>query len=148
MITFLLISALSINGLDLSQVRKLFTIASTDEKANTKLFELTSGYTLDYKPVIYAYNAAAEMTKANHSNWPISKLQYFNAGKSRLENAVKKYPNLLEIRYVRYAVQNGSPSFLGYKGDMLTDKQKIKKELTAQDWPSDFKETVTALINL
>jgi len=146
MIIYFLISLLHVNAVDMSEVRRLFTIASKNEVANTQMFELTDGYTMDYKPVVYAYHAAAEMTKANHTAWPISKLSHFTKGKTQLEKVIAKYPQLLELRYIRYAVQNGSPSFLGYKENMASDKKKIKANINKQDWPAGFKKTVNTVI--
>ena len=51
-------------NVDLPEIRQLFTMAADDKEACDKLFELKDGYTLDYKPVVYAYHAAAEMTHA------------------------------------------------------------------------------------
>lgn len=146
MMFYLLLSLLHVNSVDMSEVRRLFTIASKDEAANNQVFDLTSGYTMDYKPVIFAYHAAAEMTKANHTSWPLSKLNHFNKGKFDLEKVIAKYPNEIELRYIRYAIQNGSPSFLRYKDNMASDKKKIKANLDKQKWPSDFKNTVNTVI--
>lgn len=146
MIIYLLLTVFHLNSVDVTEVRRLFTIASKEEAANTKMFELTSGYTMAYKPVVYGYHAAAEMTKANHTSWPVSKLSHFSKGKNQLEEVIRKYPNEIELRYIRFAVQNGSPFFLGYKEDMAADKKIILAKLDQQDWSFDFKNTVKAVL--
>lgn len=148
MIKWLLFSVLSINALSIGEVRKLFETASTKETDNEKLYDLTAGYTMDYKPIIYAYHAAAEMSKANHTIWPIAKLNHFNTGKHQLEKVIQKYPNLLELRYIRYAVQNGSPDFLNYKSNMSEDKKLLLSKMDDQSWPTSFKKTVRAVLEL
>ena len=126
----------------MKEIRSLFTKAAEVEKCNNELLKLTDGYTLDYKPIVYAYHAAAEMTMANHTYWPISKLNYFNSGKDKLEKAVRSYPNLLEIRYIRYAIQKGSPGFLDYQSNLEEDRKMILENLKNEDWSPSFKSQV------
>ena len=127
---------------ELADVRQLITVASEQEPANKKLIELTEGYTMDYKPLIFAYNAAAQMTMANHMIWPGTKLSYFYDGKKNLEAVVKAYNKDVEIRYIRYAVQNGSPSFLYYKGDMESDRKFIREHIKESSLAPDIKKII------
>jgi hypothetical protein len=69
--TLLLITAFFFSSVDAEEMRSLFSQASENVTANKQLMELTDGYTMDYKPVVYAYHAAAEMTMANHVLWPL-----------------------------------------------------------------------------
>jgi hypothetical protein len=73
-------------------------------------------------------------------------LSHFSKGKNQLEEVIRKYPNEIELRYIRFAVQNGSPFFLGYKEDMAADKKIILAKLDQQDWSFDFKNTVKAVL--
>lgn len=148
MIQYILFSIFSFNATSIVEVRELFKTAADIEADNEKLFDLTSGYTMDYKPIIYAYNAASKMTKANHTMWPLSKLEHFNTGKNKLEKVIAKYPDMAELRYIRYAVQNGSPDFLGYKTNMAEDKRYLLNHMEDQTWPSSFKNTVRAVLKL
>ena len=131
----------------LDEARLLFPKIESDEDKNEELLKLTSNYTLDFDPTIYAYNAAAKMTMANHTIWPTSKLSYFKSGKRKLEEAVKNYPDNIEIRYIRYAVQNGSPEFLGYRENMKEDRKKIELNIDVVDWPNWFKTIVNKVIS-
>lgn len=127
---------------NLVELRDLFAKASVDEEANNKLYSLTKSYSLNTYPVFYAYNAAAEMTLANHAYWPTSKLEYFNAGKVRLEEAVTAFPKNVEIRYIRYCVQQGCPFFLDYASNLDEDKKYILANLSQTDWSEDYKQKV------
>lgn len=131
----------------LVEIRDLFAKASTDEAANTKLFELTNSYSLTTFPIYYAYNAGAEMTLANHVTWPGTKLEYFNAGKTRLEAAVAKYPKNVEIRYIRYCVQQGCPFFLDYASNLAEDKKFILANMNQTDWSESYKKQVKEFLN-
>jgi hypothetical protein len=73
-------------------------------------------------------------------------LSYFNKGKAKLEQVLKKYPDNIEIRYIRYAVQKGSPDFLGYRSNMKEDKIKIKAKINDTDWSNAFKIIVKKVI--
>lgn len=147
MILFYLFSLLTVSSAKLDEARLLFTKIESDEGKNEALLKLTSNYTLDFDPTIYAYNAAAEMTMANHTIWPTSKLSYFKSGKRKLEDAVKKYPDNIEIRYIRYAVQKGSPDFLGYRNNMNEDRTKIENNIDRLDWSDGFKKIVKTVIS-
>lgn len=133
--------------IEMTDIRSLFSKASENEDACEELMKITDGYTMDYKPVVYAYHAAAEMTMANHVLWPGSKYGYFSDGKAKLEKVAAKYPDEIEIRYVRFAVQSGSPSFLGYKSDMESDENFIRKNIDHSNWPTQFKNSVLALLD-
>ena len=109
-------------SLDMNTVRDLFARAAEDEDANEELYKLTASYSLNTYPILYAYNAAAEMTLANHAYWPVTKYNYFDAGRSRLEEAVRAFPNKTEIRYIRYCVQRGCPFFLDYSANLEEDR--------------------------
>lgn len=146
MMNLLLWLGLSLSVSDMDQVRQLFTSASKHETKNSELLKITDGYTMDYKPVVFAYHAAAEMTMANHTFWPVSKLSYFNSGKDKLEEVVKKYPKIVEIRYIRYAVQKGAPSFLDYKDNMTEDRKMILNNYKKTDWSDSFKNTVIEFV--
>ncbi len=146
MINLLIWLSLSLSASDMNEVRELFTAAAESEAKNEQLLKITDGYTVDYKPVVYAYHAAAEMTMANHTFWPLSKFNYFNSGKDKLEKAVKKYPQNVEIRYIRYAVQKESPGFLDYQSNLTEDRNMILKNYHQTNWPSHFKNKVIAFV--
>lgn len=143
----LLITSITMAHPSMVEIRDLFAKASTDEASNTKLYELTNSYSLATFPVYYAYNAGAEMTLANHATWPGTKLEYFNAGKERLEAAVAKYPKNVEIRYIRYCVQQGCPFFLDYASNIEEDKKFILANMNQTDWSESYKKQVKEFLN-
>lgn len=132
---------------NMDEIRDLFSRASVDEEANNELYNLTKSYSLQTFPVYHAYNAAAEMTLANHAYWPATKLEYFNAGKERLEKVIKAFPDNVEIRYIRYCVQQGAPFFLGYSSDLKDDKNYILKNINKTDWSDSYKKSVKEFLN-
>lgn len=145
-IAFLFLSKTSMSTLDMNEVRELFSQASTDEDANNRLYKITNSYSLQTYPLLYAYNAAAEMTLANHAYWPTTKLDYFNAGKERLEKAILKFPSTVEIRYIRFCVQQGCPFFLGYSSNLEEDKKFILENINSTDWSESYKKEVISFL--
>ncbi|MFY8108366.1 MAG: hypothetical protein ACOVO9_05205 [Bacteroidia bacterium] len=70
-----------------------------------------------------AYEGASRMVRAKHLFFPHDKLSTFQKGKVLVEEAVKKEPNGIEIRYLRYSLQLESPSFLSYRQNLSEDRK-------------------------
>jgi len=128
-------------------VRDLFARAAESEEACNKLFSLTADASLSKEPVLYAYHAAAEIIKANHAFWPNQKLTHFNGGKTMLEAVIAKNPKDVELRYVRYCIQRGSPFFLGYTSNKDADKQYVLANMDKTDWSDSYKKKVRDFLN-
>jgi len=64
---------------------------------------------------------------AKHVFSPISKINTFKQGKKKIEQAIKKEPDNVELRFIRLSVQKNAPSFLGYKSNIYDDTEFIKK---------------------
>jgi len=130
----------------MSDVRDLFARASEDVEANEQLLEMTSGYTLEYNPVMYAYRGAAEMTYANHIIWPVSKYNWFYDGKDKLQQAIVLEPKNVELRWIRYCIQRNCPTFLGYNEDLKKDKAYILDNLEKSGWSKAYQKEVKDFI--
>ncbi|SEH84225.1 hypothetical protein SAMN02927937_01722 [Paenimyroides aquimaris] len=74
-----------------------------------------------------AYLGALLTIWANHVFNPISKLNTFKEGKKNIEQAIKKEPANVELRFIRLSVQKNAPSFLGYKSNINEDTEFIKE---------------------
>ncbi|WP_118196501.1 hypothetical protein [Albibacterium indicum] len=74
-----------------------------------------------------AYLGALQTIWANHVFNPISKLNTFKEGKKNIEQAIKKEPANVELRFIRLSVQKNAPSFLGYKSNINEDTEFIKE---------------------
>src|SRR4051812_28711448 len=99
---------------DLQKLRGLFPVMSKQENAIEEIKTICTKTTALSKPLAAAYLAAAEMASAQYKINPLSKLSAFNSGKKMLEGAVNSDSINVEIRYIRYTIQNNAPSFLGY----------------------------------
>src|SRR5680860_1381478 len=71
----------------MEEIHGLYQNAALKEKACRKLIELLAPYKTN-NPLLLGYSASATMMMAKHVFNPISKLRYFNEGKTILENAL------------------------------------------------------------
>lgn len=110
------------NTPSIAEIRSLYQKAITDESACNKLVEILSPYNELNNPLYAGYRASAIMMMAKHAFNPFSKMSYFKRGKRILENAIKADEKNIELRFLRFNAQTHMPSFLGYNGDIKTDK--------------------------
>ena len=72
-----------------------------------------------------AYAGALLMKKAGFVSSVIDKLEFFKAGKNLLEAAMTKNPNNFEYSFLRLAIQENCPDFLGYNGQISADSKRV-----------------------
>ena len=106
---------------------------SSEEVSKTLISKSKVAYETTKKPIYQAFLAVGNFFMAKHAVNPISKYSYFNKGKRMLEEAVKKEPNSIEIRMMRYISQEKTPKFLGYNENMKADKEFILKNYENSD---------------
>ena len=126
----LLISAIffltGFNTTDLDVVRSNYNkVVSDKELCNKMMTELAE--TKNNTATHLAYLGALQAIWANHLFSPISKLNTFKEGKKNIEQAIKKEPTDVELRFIRLSIQKNVPSFLGYKSKIKEDTEFIKK---------------------
>jgi len=76
-----------------------------------------------------AYLGAFETIWANHVSNPIAKLRTFKKGKMKIEEAVKKDKDNVEIRFIRLSIQKNAPGILGYRSNIKEDELFLKANL-------------------
>ena len=122
-------------SLSIEYVRSAFSQAIHDEQACTDLCVKMDAAPNINDPVWMAYKATLTITKAKYTFNPWGKYQYFKEGKILLDNCVQIAPDNIEIRFLRFTVQDHSPSFLGYNKELTADKQYILSNLEAIPFP-------------
>lgn len=120
---FIFINSL-VYGQDLSLLRNNLSKAP-DNKTICKT--MIDSITTTKDPIYLAYLGAYQTIWANHVINPISKLSTFNKGKKNIENAFLLDQNNIEIRLIRYSIQNNAPKFLGYSSELIRDKNFIER---------------------
>jgi len=112
----------------LSELRTYLQKGETSEEVSKNLINKSKyAYETTNKPIYEAFYAVGNFFMAKYAGNPISKYSYFKKGKKLLEDAVKKEPNNVEIRLMRYISQEKTPKLLGYNENMKTDKEFIMK---------------------
>jgi len=79
--------------------------------------------------LIIAYKGVASAMYAEIASGVYTKLKYFSTGTKMIERAIAKYPDDVELRFLRLTIQKNAPSFLNYSGNIEADKDKIIKGL-------------------
>lgn len=123
-LALLLISSFKALASDLEYVRARFDKAVGSAEVCKDLMQKLAGKT---DPASLAYLGAAETIWANHTSNPLSKLNTFRKGVKKIEQAVAKDPNNVEVRFIRYSIQKNCPDFLGYSDNLSEDKNFIVK---------------------
>lgn len=146
-ILFLFFSiSLSARDIEVNEVRSLFLKSSTDEASCKKLLLILDQYDGFDNVTFSAYKACATMMMAKYCFNPVTKLSYFNKGKSLLEKCVRSQSENIEVRYLRFTVQTFSPDFLGYNTSIQEDKGFLLKHLSSlKDMP--LKEMIFSFLN-
>jgi len=106
------------------KIRKLFTKVHYSKEYNAELWELTKSTKID-NPTIYAYKCLYYIMNAKYVVWIGKKMENFNTGRDKLDEAIKKYPGNADLRLVRYAVQKNAPKFLKYYSNIEEDKEAL-----------------------
>ncbi len=115
---------------NLERFRKLMQQGEHSATASKMLFEDSRrSYDSGGKPVYLAFFALGNFLMAKHSTNPIAQYSYFSKGKKALDEAVRKDPKNLEIRFMRFMSQDQAPAALGYRSDLDSDRKFILSEV-------------------
>ena len=117
-------------GDDLIKVRESYYLAVEGEE-NLKAFENILINYSNPDNTILGYIGMSFMLKAKYAWLPNYKMEYFNKGKNFLESAISGDPNNVELKFMRFCIQNNTPSFLLYKKNLASDKSYIFKSFSA-----------------
>lgn len=120
-------------------IRKSFHDSMNTEKG---LNSILKGTDFENTAKTKAYKGLAEAMLAEYAFLPTTKISYFNAGKKKIEAAVKSDSRSAEIRYTRLMVQLNAPSMLGYNDNIKEDlkyfTENIRSEVSEVYWRNKF----------
>ena len=80
-------------------------------------------------PVILAYNNTAHLMLLDYRYNPIKKYTLFKIHTKKLDSIIKQNPTNIELRLLRYTVQNKAPSFLQYNAHLDNDIELIRANI-------------------
>lgn len=107
---------------DLNKIRSAYPKAVQSVENAAKLDAELTKINSSGKSELLAYKGAISTVKAKFAKKKSEKKDFFKAGVSLIESAVKADPSNIEIRYIRMSVQENSPKFLGYHKNIEADK--------------------------
>ncbi|MEO5912519.1 MAG: hypothetical protein ABIP95_16660 [Pelobium sp.] len=113
-----------VKAYDIAKIRKDYVAAVKDSKKSEELYSYLSAIK-NPDAIILAYLGSAEAIRAKHSWNPYHKMSFLNEGFKKLDAAVEKDPNQLEVRFLRFTLQHYVPDFLGHSKNIAQDKNKI-----------------------
>ena len=85
------------------------------------------------EPVIKAYAGSADILVAKHSWNPITKISFLKRGLKKVNEAVISDSKNIEIRFLRFYIENSLPRYLGLSDNLSMDKKVILSHL--EDFP-------------
>ena len=111
-----------------SELRELYYKAHSGKAAANKFFRVMERLKADEEPVIVCYRGISWLMMASHTINPFTKWADFCKGKVLMEQAIKKEPGNVEMRFLRFCIQTNVPAFLNYSSAEETDKKILIKE--------------------
>lgn len=138
-----LLSLAAVTPQDWINIRSLYRQALSAENALND-FSSKSKSLANTDPLAKAYYGTALALRARASISPTTKLSLANQAQEQLNTAATLQPKNLEIRFLRYSFEYGTPSFLNMKKHMLSDKPLA---LQFAKNPSPIKDIAIAFFN-
>ena len=117
-------------GDDLLKVRKYYYLAIKSEEKFKEFENILVKY-INPENTILGYIGMSFMLKAKYAWLPNYKMEYFTKGKNFLELAISKDTNNVELKFMRFCLQNETPSFLSYKMNLGKDKNFLIKSFSS-----------------
>ncbi len=116
---------------DIDTIRKLYLSAYLSED-NCDRFRSNISNTEKNKNtiLIQGYKGCFYFIKCKFTNNPLKKLKYFDKGRELLESAIKKAPESVELKFLRYSIQKNLPKFLLYYENIEKDLNFVRKNIS------------------
>ena len=113
----------------LQDIRRDVGAVFTDEALCDRYVERFDRVGRSGSALLLGYQGAVRMARGRHAFDPVSKLVHFNGGRSMLEEAIKRDPANLELRFLRLSIQVNVPSIVGYDDNKAEDLALVEARL-------------------
>lgn len=101
---------------------KMFMNSTSSSQSAKDLYAIANNFKEEQVPLLLGYKGISNILMCKHLLNPMNRISYFNEGKKWLELAIKKDSLSAELRFFRFSTQCNTPSILGYKSNMNSDK--------------------------
>lgn len=116
-----ILTILNLSTEALSNIRNFYNAAIESEASAVKLEKYLKTLQ-ENEPLVIGYMGANKMLFAKYAIFPTQKFALFSEGRQKLDKAITAAPANLELRYLRYSIQQKSPAFLGYNKEIKVDR--------------------------
>ena len=116
-------------SITLEEARKNYYECTRDKQTCELLFSRLSESHSENNTVLNGYYGAVAANLANHTREPAQKIRLFNLGRRLLENAILSDSLNLELRFLRFSIQENCPPTLHYSSQITADKTFIIKNM-------------------
>lgn len=117
---------------DLDWLRSHFQEAHKN-KGNATNFYKKAESIMSNQVAVLGYKAASKMLESKYDKNKELKRELFKQGATDLNELIIANPKNVEIRFIRLAIQQNTPSFLKYNSDITSDKTFIFTNYKSQD---------------
>jgi hypothetical protein len=111
---------------DIQTVRDYYSKASQNKNFTDSLYNLTKDKD---QALMKAYHGCSWALKAKHHINPYKKLDYLKKGLELINSAVLLNAADIEIRFLRFSVEENIPSIISFKNHVDADKGMLLKNL-------------------
>ena len=126
----------------LKEIRDLYYKVNTEDSGLDDFEKSLNKNNKMPKPELEGYKAVLWFLKAKKSFNPYKKYDAFNKGKQQLELLIKKYPDNIELHFLRLTIQDHLPIFLDYNDKIEIDEIFIKAKIKELNNDSDLKSRI------
>jgi len=130
---------------NLKSIRKQLREAINDSKTTDSLYKSLSSIK-NRTGIIDGFIAGVQALKAKHAWNPYSKIKYLKNCEKTFEQAIEVDPHNIEIRFMRFSVEDSVPGFLGYNKNIATDSKEIITQLDKKNYGTADKELTVEII--
>jgi hypothetical protein len=130
---------------NLKIIRQHLREAINDSKTTDSLYKSLSGIK-NRAAIIDGFIAGLQALKAKHAWNPYAKIKYINNCEKTFEKAIAADPRNIEIRFMRFSVENSVPGFLGYKKNLAPDSEVIINQLDRKNYGTADKTLTIEII--
>ncbi|WP_419700949.1 hypothetical protein [Mucilaginibacter sp. NFX135] len=130
---------------NLKNIRRQLREAINDSKTTDSLYKSLNSIK-NRTGIIDGFIAGVQALKAKHAWNPYSKIKYIKNCEKTFEKAIEVDPHNIEIRFMRFSVEDSVPGFLGYNKNIATDSKEIITQLGKKNYGTADKELTVEII--
>lgn len=115
----------SAQGPNLNTLRSYYIGAVHDPDSAAQFYKITKNYKA-IDPLITGFAGASKTLMAKHSWNPYNKMDYLKSGMNQINKAIEQDSQDVELRFLRFSIENALPGFLGYNQHLEKDRKAIQ----------------------